>query len=118
VSDDRHTLDDWDSLATAPEAVVVGNTAAQFTAYWASNDPDPIPTLEEMRTFVDDYELERGRPFSAAEREPLDAANLFLCAYGARCQHSNLALQPEIGCTPRAQWLRLLRRRGGDGLLS
>jgi hypothetical protein len=109
---------DWDSLACAPEPVIVGNTAAQFTADWASNNPDRIPTLEEMRTFVDDYEVERGKPFSAAEREFLDAANLFLCAYGALCQHSDLALHPEIGGTPRSQWLRLLRQRGEGGLLS
>jgi hypothetical protein len=109
---------DWDSLAIAPEPVVVGNTAAQFTADWASNGPDPIPTLEEMRIFVDDYEQERGKQFSAAERELLDAANLFLCAYGARCQHSDLALHPEIGGTPRSQWLRLLRQRGEGALLS
>ena len=74
---------DWDSVAIAPEAVVVGNTAAQFSADWASADPDPLPSLAEMQSFVREYEDARGEPFNEVERGLLDAANLFLCAYGA-----------------------------------
>ena len=108
---------DWDSVAVAPEAVVVGNTAAQFTVDWTHGEVDPLPSVDEMRTFVDDYEQARGGPFTTYERELLDAANLFLCAYGARCQHSDMSLHPEIGGTTRSHWLQLLRDRGEHALL-
>ena len=42
----------------------------------------------------------------------LDAANLAMIAYSARCQHSDLYLQPEFGVTSAIGWLRLLRDRG------
>ena len=103
---------DWDSVAAAPEAVVVGNTAAQFSADWANGDPDPLPTLAEMHAFVDDYARARGRGFDGKECALLDAANLALCAYGARCQHSNRTLYPELGGADDTGWLRLLRQRG------
>jgi hypothetical protein len=105
---------DWDSLTIAPEPVVVGNTAAIFTADWASDDPDPLPSLAEMQAFVDDYEHRRLTPFTANERKVLDAANLFACAYGARCQHSDRQLHPAVGRTPDVGWLRLLHERGGS----
>jgi Phosphotransferase enzyme family len=103
---------DWDSLAIAVEAVVVGNAAAQFSADWTSADPDPLPSLPEMTAFVNDYENARDQPFSPAERELLDAANLFACAYGARCQHSDMVLHPKVGRSATVGWLRLLRQRG------
>lgn len=40
------------------------------------------------------------------------AANLAMVAYGARCQHSDVYLQPEFGDTSAIGWLRLLRDRG------
>ena len=103
---------DWDSLATAPEPVIVGNAAGGFCIDWEAADEDPPPTVEEMFAFVADYESARGRPFDADEREALDAANLAMVAYGARCQHSDLYLQPEFGDTSAIGWLRLLRDRG------
>jgi hypothetical protein len=103
---------DWDSVCVAPEAVVVGNTAAQFTVDWSRGEPDPLPSLGEMRSFVDDYEQARGRRFSSSEWEQLDAANLALCTYGARCQHSDTKLHPVIGSSSDNRWIRLLRERG------
>jgi len=103
---------DWDSVCAAPEAVVVGNTAAQFTVDWGGGNPDPLPSLSQMRDFVDDYVQARGRSFSSSEWELLDAANLALCAYGARCQHSALTLHPAIGGSADDRWIRLLRQRG------
>ena len=103
---------DWDSLATAPEPVIVGNAAGGFCIDWEAADEDPPPTVEEMLAFVADYESARGRLFDADEREALDAANLAMVAYGARCQHSDLYLQPEFGDTSAIGWLRLLRDRG------
>ncbi len=107
---------DWDSVCAAPEAVVVGNTAAQFTAGWTDSEDDPLPSVSEMRSFVSDYELARGATFDASERELLDAANLFLCAYGARCQHSDMTKHPEIARTANSGWYRLLRERGERAL--
>ena len=103
---------DCDSLAIAPEPVVVGNTAAIFTADWAGEDPDPLPNLAEMRAFVADYERQRPTPFTPTEKQALDSANLFVCAYGARCQHSDRQLYPAVGRSPDVGWLRLLRDRG------
>jgi hypothetical protein len=108
---------DWDSVCAAPEAVVVGNTAAQFTADWTDSENDPLPSVAEMRSFVRDYELARGAGFDANERELLDAANLFLCAYGARCQHSDLTRHPEISPNADFGWCRLLRERGERALV-
>jgi hypothetical protein len=108
---------DWDSVAEAPEAVVVGNSAGQFTADWTRGEIDPLPSVEEMHSFVEDYENARGVLFGENEREILDAANLYLCAYGARCQHSDLTLHPKVGGTADTRWLRLLRERGEHALL-
>ena len=107
---------DWDSVAAAPETVVVGNTAAQFTADWTSGDFDPLPSVADMRCFVNDYERARGARFDAAECEELDAANLFACAYGARCQHSDMTKHPGIARTESSGWYRLLRERGERAL--
>ncbi len=107
---------DWDSVAAAPEAVVVGNTAAQFTADWTIGEFDPLPSVAEMQSFVGDYERARGTRFDGAEREVLDAANLFACAYGARCQHSDMTKHPAIARTASSAWYRLLRERGENTL--
>lgn len=103
---------DWDSVGAAPEPAIVGNTAGQFTADWTTDDPDPLPSLAEMEAFIDAYCRARGRPFTPRECDVLDAANLALCTYGARCQHSNLMLHPELGGSYDSQWIRLLRQRG------
>lgn len=108
---------DWDSVCAAPEAVVVGNTAAQFTADWTGPEDDPLPSVGEMRSFVREYELARGATFDNAEREVLDAANLFLCAYGARCQHSDMTKHPEVARIANSGWCRLLRERGERALI-
>jgi hypothetical protein len=108
---------DWDAVCAAPEPVVVGNAAAQFTADWTSGGADPLPTVDEMRAFVADYESARGRSFSTAERQVLDAANLSACAYGARCAHSDMVLRPEILDGAQPGWIRLLHERGSRALL-
>jgi len=108
---------DWDSLGLAPEPVVVGSAAGQFCADWASGETDPLPTIPDMAAFVHDYEDARSVAFTPAEREVLDAANLALVAYGARCQHSDLRHHPEIGGTDTSGFLRLLRERGEQALV-
>jgi len=103
---------DWDSVAVGSEAVFVGNAAAVFTTDWRVPHPDPPPTVDEMRAFVTDYEHARGHPFRPAEREALDAANLAMIAYAARCQHSDQLLCPDLGDHAAIGWPRLLRERG------
>lgn len=107
--DDIVAIWDWDSLGTAPEAAIVGSNAAQFTTDWSR--PDPLPTVDEMRLFVADYEAARGTAFSRDEWEVLDAANLFLCAYSARCQHSDRSTGA-VGGDVAPVWADLLRTRG------
>jgi hypothetical protein len=109
---------DWDSVASAPETFVVGVAAASFTADWSTRtEPDPLPSVSEMRSFVTDYERVRGNPFDRAQREALDAANLAACAYGARCQHSDVTRHPELIRAPIPPYIRLLRERGEQALI-
>ena len=108
---------DWDSVCSAPEPLVVGVAAAGFTADWTSAEPDPLPTVTEMRAFVHEYEQAMGRAFDPKERDALDAANLSACAYGARCQHSDMSRHPELVRSSAPGWIRLLRERGENGLI-
>jgi hypothetical protein len=108
---------DWDSLGVAPEPVVVGCAAASFSATWVRPDVDTLPTLEQMRSFVELYEEARGKSFDVEERRTLDAANLWLCAYGARCQHSDHVLDGGPLTEGRSGWMRLLRERGSEAFL-
>lgn len=77
---------DWSELGTASEAVVIGSAAHQFTIDGRSPSPH-VPTADEIRTFVADYETARGTPLTAQERVAARAAYVFCTAYGARCEH-------------------------------
>jgi hypothetical protein len=105
---------DWDSLAVSPEPVVVGAATAQFCADWSRSAR--LPSLAEMRIFVREYEEERSAPFDSLERDLLDAANVLQCAYGARCQHSDVVLGAVPGVTDEGGWIGLLRERMGSPL--
>jgi hypothetical protein len=105
---------DWDSVALAPEPYVAGHNAAVFSADWQRGGG--LPSLLETVEFVREYELARGRPFDAAEREMLDAAHLLHCAYGARCQHSDTLLGTIDGASFEGGWIALLRERAGHAL--
>lgn len=107
---------DWDSIGSAPEAVAVGQAAAQFSTDWSRGGFATLPTVDEMCAFVDDYERARGRSFTEPERRAADAANLWLCAYGARCQHSDRTLHPAAAGEPGEGWAALLRARGTTAL--
>lgn len=98
---------DWDSVALAPEPVVVGAAAAHFCADWSREAP--LPSVAGMRLFVRDYEQALGAPFDAGERALLEAANLLQCAYGARCQHSDVVLGEAPAITADGGWVGLLR---------
>ena len=86
ANDELRCIYDWDSLATASEAELVGSTAGSFLTIWQGEDP--LPTLAESRGFVEDYELAVGHRFSADEWLVLEAALVYHAAYGSRCQHS------------------------------
>lgn len=101
---------DWDSVGLAPEPAAVGHAAAQFSTDWRIGNTT-LPSVAEMRSFVRDYELHRGTRFDPDELAVLDAANLLLCAYGARCQHSDRTLAPEVCGPPNTGWENLLLER-------
>ena len=100
---------DWDSLVRAPEPVLVGQAAAGWTITWGR--PHPHPTVAEGAAFVTAYEAARGTPFTAAERDLLDAAHGYVAAYGARCEHSDEV----TGRNLSDGWRRLLTERGDRG---
>jgi hypothetical protein len=85
---------DWQSLAVGREPALVGAAAHTFTADWGIPQARRLPSLDESRAFVADYEAGRGARFSRAERETIDAAWVYATAYGARCEHSDAQLGP------------------------
>jgi hypothetical protein len=108
---------DWDSVGLAPEAVAVGQAAAQFSTDWAGVGWSSLPSPAEMRAFVGDYEQHRGTRFDPGERTVIDASNLLLLAYGSRCEHSDRRLRPDLAAPPGAGWAALLQeRRSGPPL--
>lgn len=108
---------DWDSIGLATEAFTVGSGAATFSTDW-SQPNGSIPRVDEMRAFVSAYEKERGASFDDKERNDVDAANLLLVAYGARCQHSDKMLSVHQSATLGQGWIDLLRERGERGLMT
>ena len=78
---------DWDSLATASEAVIVGGAAATFT-YTEHLPVRAWPDLAEARAFLEDYERARGTAFTKAERSAAQAAVVYARGYTTRCVHA------------------------------
>ena len=77
---------DWAQVGSATEAVVLGSAAHQFTIDGRAAHPR-VPTPEEVREFVADYEGARGRALTPPERVEAKAAYVYFTAYGARCEH-------------------------------
>jgi len=78
---------DWESLQLVPEATAVGIAAATWRAVGTPNEPlAPAPT--EIRQYVDQYEVHRGRPFPPTARRGAHAAAVYALAYTARCEHA------------------------------
>jgi hypothetical protein len=76
---------DWDSLAYCPETELVGIAAHGFTADWGRPGVRRVPSADDIRAFVQDYEDARGRPFSAEEQRSVIGRAVYTIAYGARC---------------------------------
>ena len=76
---------------------------------WRLEQPDPLPTLQQVDAFVADYEAARGAPFNDGERAVLAAGQRWVACYGARCQHSDdvLGFFPDVDHS--LGWPRLLR---------
>jgi len=77
----------WDEIGSAPEAVVLGCAAHQFTLDPRSPTPH-VPTADEIRAFVADYEATRGAPLTTPERVAARAAYVYCTALAARGEHA------------------------------
>jgi hypothetical protein len=64
---------DWDSVALETEARAVGDAAAMFSVVYGLPNSS-VPTPEEARAFVEDYEASREHDFTAEERDVIGAA--------------------------------------------
>lgn len=113
VDDAIVAIYDWDSLGYLPETTLVGGSAHGFTTDW-TRPGARVPTADDVRAYVEEYEEGRGRPFSKHERRAVFASCVYGLAYSARCQH---ALEPA-----RLDWdadtFPYLLRTAGDALLA
>jgi aminoglycoside phosphotransferase (APT) family kinase protein len=100
---------DWDSLAFCTETELVGVSAHGFTADWTLEGVRRIPTANDIRAYVADYEHARGQPFSDLERKSLFAHCVYCIAYSARCEHS---LEPDKITWEEDTWPYLLKTEG------
>lgn len=100
---------DWDSLALRPETESLGISAHAFTADWTQQGERRIPTANDIRAYVADYEVARGAAFTKQERRSIFATCVYSIAYGARCAH---ALEPEKRVWEDDTWPYLLRTEG------
>lgn len=89
AGDELAAVWDWDSVSVAPEPVFVGSAAHGFVADWHVEDLQCVPSLEESRALIADYEEARGAPFNRDERRTVAAALVAAVAYSARCEHSD-----------------------------
>ena len=82
-------LYDWDSVHVELEPLLVGTAAGSFT-YTEELDEeiDVWPSSDESLTFLAEYELERGKPFTRDERAAARASCVHIRAYAARCHHA------------------------------
>ena len=78
---------DWDSLAFEKEPIIVGHASWYFT-YTGFFGESRLPTDEEARAFIAEYEVARGQPFTYQEHQTLQAAKVYGLAYSARCEHA------------------------------
>jgi hypothetical protein len=89
---------------------MVGAAAHAFTADWQREDIVRVPSIEEMRAFVADYEAARGRAFDVAERATLSASLVYSIGYTARCNHSTNSREGELN----GDFRPLLRKYGAQ----
>jgi hypothetical protein len=79
---------DWpDSVALDAEEAIVGQASVNFPATWDLPVEPKLATAEESEAFVEEYEEAAGRRL---DRERIAAARIYLIAYSARCELSDL----------------------------
>ena len=100
---------DWDSLALRTETELVGLSAHGFIADWSLEGVRRIPTGDDIRAYIAEYEKARGCRFSKRERQSLLAHCVYFIAYGARCTHS---LDPGKTGWEENTWPHLLSTEG------
>ncbi len=80
--DAPRVVHDWDSLCWLPEAALAGAAAGAF----ASTEVPTLAPVQSSVAFIDEYQLTRGRPFTANEMAVAWAASLWPAARNARAQ--------------------------------
>ena len=98
---------DWDSLAWQPEAALVGAASGTFGS---AGQPTLAP-IDSSAAFIAEYEVCRGRAFTAEELEVAWAASLWPAAHNARWEALH-GQAPLAGPALRAQGPERLRRAG------
>jgi Phosphotransferase enzyme family len=81
------TIYDLDSLFADLEPWLLGGVARAFSTNWSLPDP-MIPTVDEIKLFIGDYEEARGVPFTTGEMALATAGVTHALAYSARCEHA------------------------------
>ncbi|MDN4483895.1 phosphotransferase [Demequina lignilytica] len=81
---ERAIVHDWDSIAVLPEAVHVGNLAADHVA---TLEQGAIADVETCAALLAAYEREAGRSFTADETEVAWATTVWLGCYNAAFEH-------------------------------
>ena len=78
---------DWDSIILQDEYHILATAASTFPMTW-DIPVRIVPTQEEARDFVAEYERARGEKFSAEEWAKISACVTYYFCYTARCQVS------------------------------
>jgi hypothetical protein len=79
---------DWpDSVALGAEETIVGQASVNFPATWDLPVEPKLATADESDAFLEEYEEAAGRRL---DRERIEAARIYLIAYSARCELSDL----------------------------
>lgn len=78
-----YAVDDWDSVAALPEAVLAGAASA---VHPAAGPRAATASIAETGRFLRAYARRRGTPWTVAEREVCWAAGSWVLAYNARVE--------------------------------
>jgi hypothetical protein len=109
---------DWQSLAVGSEPALLGRAATASPPTGAPTKHAGRQQLRSFRAFIADYEAARGRRFSPAERQTIDAAWVYATADGARCEHSDLVVgMPWASAEPTQDSYRGLLARHARSML-
>jgi Phosphotransferase enzyme family len=78
---------DWDSVALVPESTAVGQAAVTWSVTFERGGSG-FPSASQIVSFIHDYEMAAGQPFSDEQWRATGAAATWLLAYSARCEHA------------------------------